>query len=97
MKDRVRVFKWLIEAVGDEKTIQRTNEILGKNQEFICEEYLADVTKCSDGQEHKMWVCPNYAFLAEFCRRRSDWKTNFRIWQQEGNGKVRPLSIAWRL
>ena len=89
--------KWYIEAIGDRKTVERTNEILGKNQEFICEEYLADGAQCNDGKEHQLWLCPNYAFLAEFCKRRTDWHTAFRIWHQEKNGQIRLHSFAWML
>jgi hypothetical protein len=88
-----RLQRWYIEALDK----GRTNEILAKNQDFICEEYLADDTKCNDGKPHQLWVCPDYAFVARFARKRVDWGTKFRIWHQEGNGKIHPHDFAWRI
>ncbi len=66
-----------------------TNEVLGKNQEFLSDDGIFDGVKCVDGKPHKLWRCKDYAFVAQLCKSRGQLKIKFKVWHQEGNGQIR--------
>ena len=62
---------------------------MAKCQDFICDEQLVDGARCEDGQAHKLWECPSYALIDQMERSREQFLVMFRIWHQDGKGKIR--------
>ena len=67
--------KWYIEPLDI-----WTNEVLGKNQEFLCDEGIVDGARCSDGKRHQFWACKNHAFVGKFEKKAVRLKLKFKIW-----------------
>ncbi len=76
--------RWFIEPLDI-----RTNEILAKNQEFLCEAEVYHGVKCSDGRAHQFWGCTDYAFVSKLQKSRVSLGAVFVVWHQEGRGQIR--------
>lgn len=84
MSKKGRVYKWFIEPLNT-----HTNEIIARNQEFLSDEHVIDGVKCADGRFHRLWGCVNYDFVAKLYKSRTHLGAIFKIWHQEGHGKIR--------
>ncbi len=79
---------WYVESLDD-----WTNEVLGKNQDFISDDQLFDGTKCSDGQAHRMWGYNDFDPVRKFIKSRAQAGIKFNVWHQFGNGVI----MRWKL
>ena len=78
------VHKWFIEPLDS-----KTNEVLARNQQFLCEEQTLDGVWCSDGKTHKLWGCKDYGFVNKMRNSRVDLRLKFKVWHQQSQGQIR--------
>lgn len=78
------VHKWFIEPLD-----AKTNDVLARNQQFLCDEQIFDGALCSDGKPHRLWGCTDYAFVSKFDKSRAQLGISYKIWHQEAQGKIR--------
>ena len=77
--------KWYIEPIN-----AFTNEVVSRNQDFLCDEQMFDGVLCADGKSHKLWGCAHgFSDVDKFMKSRACMGTVFKVWHQEGNGPIR--------
>lgn len=51
---------------------------------------------CADGNEHNLYRCPHGLLFMLWCSRKN-LEINFRVFAQEGNGKIRDITKWYRM
>lgn len=69
-----------------------TNEVISKN---VGSGNFLENVMCADGQKHNLWKCPS-GLVFMLWRSRSNLKIRFKIFNREGNGKIRDCTILYK-
>ncbi|OGF87641.1 hypothetical protein A3B19_02500 [Candidatus Giovannonibacteria bacterium RIFCSPLOWO2_01_FULL_46_32] len=71
----MRITRWFVEPLD----CGFTNEVIAR--------YIPGENYQQAGEKH-LWECP-YAFIEQLKASRSSWGVKFKIFKQEGGGKIR--------
>ncbi len=83
---KARIYAWFVEPSDS-----HTNEVFSRE---ISEENLNRDIVCEDRRRRTLWACDNQT-VSMFWRSRQDLKIRFKIFCQEGNGKIRECTFLF--